>query len=159
MELEHVIEKDYRYHEAGRVWVVKELRLTKLPDGTLGLSQAEIDRVHRAIANEVCGDEHPLTGEEFEFLCAAAGVTFSEAASVVHVDRSTLTKWRDSGRPMPVLRSLFLKRWFWFTLFGDGVAEQQVPLHALQNDVEFLRMAHDTAIRENLTEPILRAVA
>jgi len=156
---EYVTEKNYRYHEAGRIWLVKALRFTKLPDGALGLSQAEINRVHRAIANEVCGDERSLTGEEFEFLCAVAAVTFTEVAGVVHIDRSTLTKWRDAGKPMPVLRSLFLKRWFWFKLFGEGVAEQSVPLRALQDDVEFLRIAHDTAIRENLTESILRAVA
>ncbi|MCB9780529.1 MAG: hypothetical protein H6742_18325 [Alphaproteobacteria bacterium] len=156
---EYMHEKDYQYHAAGRIWIVPELQLLKLPDGSLGLPQTEINRVHRAVANALCGSEDPLSGEDFEFLCDVAGVAYAVVADALHLDRSTLTKWRDSGRPMPFIRSLFLKRWFWFRLFGDQLASEEVHLGALENDGEFLQLAHDAAIRHAAADPVRKAVA
>lgn len=159
MEPEIVTERDYRYHAAGRIWLVPELHLIRLPDKSLGLPQTEIDRVQRAIANELCGADTPMTGEEFEFLCDVVAVPYALVAQALQLDPSTLSKWRDSGRPMPHIRSLFLKRWFWFRLFGDRLSAQTVPLGALENDIEFLQFAHDTAIQNNLVDQVQKAVA
>ncbi|NOY25900.1 MAG: hypothetical protein GXP62_08520 [Oligoflexia bacterium] len=156
---EYTYAQDYRYHAAGRIWLVPELKLLHLPDGTLGLPQTEINRVHRAISNALCGSSDPLTGEEFEFLCDTASVSFAQVAEALHLDRSTLSKWRDSARPMPHVRSLFLKRWFWFRLFGDELASHTVHLGALENDGEFLQLARDVAIAHSVTDAVAKAVA
>ena len=159
MTPEIVIERDHRYYAAGRFWLVPELHLIRLPDGSLGLPQTEIDRVQHAIANALCGSDAPMSGEEFEFLCDVASVPYAQVAEAVQVDPSTLSKWRESGRRMPHLRSLFLKRWFWFRLFGDRLSAETVPLGALENDGDFLQLAHDAAIRHKLVDPVGKAVA
>ena len=63
------IKKNYPYYAAGRTWPVPELRLVSLPDGTSAISEEEIYRIHRAIANEICGNNASLSMEELEFLC------------------------------------------------------------------------------------------
>lgn len=159
MEPEFVIERDYRYHAAGRIWLVPKLHLIRLPDNSLGLPQTEIDRVQRAIANELCGAETPMTGEEFEFLCDVVAVPYALVAEALQLDPSTLSRWRDSGRPMADVRSLVLERWFWFRMFGDRLSAQTVPLGAVENDIEFLHFVRDAAIQDNLEDQVHKAVA
>ncbi len=68
MKLETIIEYDYSFHAAGSIWVVPSIRLACLPNGNLGYQKSEIDRVHRAIANQICGRAARLVGRELQFL-------------------------------------------------------------------------------------------
>jgi hypothetical protein len=146
------IERDYPFRAAGRVWTVPELRLTRLPDGQMSISQAEIDRVHPAIANMICASEAPLTGEEFEFLCDVADVSFAKVAEALDQSRSALTKWRSTGKPMPKVRSWYTKRWFWFRLFGESLGHAEVPLHLVEDEAAFLRWVGRQADTSDLIE-------
>jgi len=156
--METKTELNYPFQAAGRVWQVPELALTRLPDGTLAISQEEILRVHRAIANELCGGSRDLTGVELEFFCDVTDHLFAEVASYLGVHKSTVTKWRRGGR-LPHLASLALKKWFWFGLFGDALHEWNVPLGRLEDDAEFLALARAQAIARELVEPVAAKVA
>lgn len=97
MEAKIRTKRNYPYQAAGRTWTVPELRLTSLPDGSAAISEEEIQRIHRAIANEICGDEARLTMAELEFLCDATETSFSDVASTLQLHRSTVTRWRKTG--------------------------------------------------------------
>ena len=92
------IKKKYPYQAAGRTWVIPEFHLSELPDGTIAILESEINRIHHAIANEICGNEESLSKEELEFLCDITQTSFSEIADYLGIHRSTLTKWRTTGK-------------------------------------------------------------
>ena len=148
------IEKNYPYNAAGRVWCVPELRLARLPDGTLGLSLAEIERVHRAIANVVCGSASTLTVEELDFLCDITSSTRSEVAASLGLHRTTLSKWKAAKEHLTPLVSRALKWWFWFRIFGAYVARQKIPFRELPDPTHFLRVAHQRAVDLHLVDAI-----
>lgn len=147
-------ERDYLFQAAGRFWVIPELTLTELPDGSLGLAQQEADRVHRAIANEVCGKPVDLNALELEFLCDVTGVLYTEVADLLAVHKSTVTKWRQAGA-VPHLASLALKKTFWFRLFGAQLEAWQVPVGRLEDEEAFLALARREAIEQELVGPVV----
>jgi len=159
MHLEPLFEENYSFNAAGRIWIVRRLQLVRLPDDTVGMQQSEIDRVHRAIGNQICGDSAPLNPEELEFLCDITLTKFSEAAKHLGLHKSTITKWRKQNRSVPEAFSLALKRWFWFKLFGPQVRKYELPFEVVENDSTFLEFAKEKAIREQLTGPIFEKVA
>lgn len=154
MTLKTVVEKNYSYMAAGRVWLVPELRLVALPDGGLGLPEDEITRVHRAIANEICGSPDPLTSDEIEFLCGTAAITYAEVADALGFHRSALTRWRSSSSPLRLITSRAMKRWFWFRLFGPELPENTIPLAAARDDVALLHIVHERALDHHLVSAI-----
>lgn len=148
------VEIDYRYRAAGRWWVIPKLTLVRLPDGSNALTQVEIDRVHLAIANRICGSSEGLRRDEFEFLCAVAEVSQAATAEYLAIDRSTLTKWKGSDKPMPLARSAVLRRWFWMILFGEDSARVHVPLTALRSEKEILGWLEEAALAMNLVDAV-----
>ena len=148
-------EKNYKYQAAGRTWVVPKLKLDKMPDGTVALMEDEIERIHRDIANEICGTAENLSKDELEFLCDVAGTPFSEVADYLGVHKSTITKWRKTEVPKNAL-NLLLKRWFWFRLFGAELAESTVEIRQLEDEKTFLSYARREAIGMKLVKPIRR---
>ena len=149
-----LVEKDYKYRAAGRIWLLPELHLVQVPDGTLTISQDEIDRIHRAIANHICGSPSNLSFDELEFLCDASDTPFYEVADHLCMHKSTLSKWRKSGSVSNSVLSLFLKRWFWFKLFGDRLGNKTVRLKDLGDETEFLAIAKTHAIGQRLTDRV-----
>lgn len=150
---------DYLYRAAGSSWVVPELRLTVFEDGNEGISQAEIERVHRAIANEICGDAGRMTFEELEFLCDVSDASLSDVARALEVHRSTVTRWRAANSVPPGMSSMAAKRFFWFRIFGDSVRGRSIPLEMAGSDRRFLQFVHDQARRDHLADPISRVAA
>lgn len=151
-------ETQHPFFSAGRFWTVRELTLTVLPDGTTGISQAESDRIHRAIANQICGDASDLTWDEFDFLCALTGTRFSAVSLHLGIHKSTVSRWRQAGR-VPHLPSLAVKRWFWLQLFGDDLKGWRVPLGQLVDDAGFLARARQQAIDRDLVDEVLPQAA
>lgn len=149
----HII-RDYPFEAAGRTWSVPRLELLELPDGSRALSQAEITRVHAAIANEICGSSSSLTIDELDFLCDITETPVAAVAESLGLHRSTLSKWRAAGEISKTLYTLHLKRWFWFMIFGDQLREQSISFDHLRDEQEFLRYAHERAIHERLADPV-----
>lgn len=143
-------EKNHPMHAAGRLWTVPTIALTELPDGTLAVSQAELTRVHRGIANAICGSPGQLSQDDLEFLCDVSDTTFAEVANQLRVDKSTISKWRSRGADVPLIYSLYLKKFFWFLLFGQELATLTVALSVAGNEAEFLSVAKEKAIENRL---------
>jgi hypothetical protein len=145
--------KNYPFLAAGRVWIIPEVSITILPDNTMGLSLAEIKRIQKAIANEVCGSPGPLSIEELEFLCDATATRYNEIAEKLFVSKSNVTFWRKSAKRVPLLESLFLKRWFWCRLFGTALGKffEHLPTEAIADESKLLSAIKDRAIKEHLT--------
>jgi len=150
------IKKNYPYQAAGRLWSVPQLRLTTLPDGTVALLEEEIERLHRAIANEICGSTEALTVAELEFLCDLTLTSWAQVAEFLGVHRSTLSKWRQTGVVPRAVISLALKKWFWFKLFGQELGGWTVKLSCLSSEGAFLAYARQEAIDRAMAEPIAK---
>lgn len=67
-EPEIVVKKNYIYRVAGRAWRIPELRLTRLRNGNLAISQVEIDRVNGIIYEKLMALDRQLTEAEQEFI-------------------------------------------------------------------------------------------
>ena len=151
------IKKNYPYQAAGRTWTVPALEFTSLPDGSAALSEMEIDRIHRAIANEICGDDASLTMAELEFLCDATDVSLSDVANTLKIHRSTVTRWKKTGQVPKSVMSLVLKKWFWSMLFGSSLANETVPLDQAVDETKFLSYLRHETIEHHLADPVSKA--
>ena len=143
--------RNYPIHAGGHLWTVAAVTLTELPDGTQALSAAELSRIHRAVANAICGAPDIMGFPEFEFLCDITLTTFTQVAEFLDIDKSTVTTWRKKGLVPSRITSNALKRWFWFRLFGSELAAQRLPISRFQDDEAFLQSASQRAIRSKAT--------
>jgi len=159
MTITDKIIRDYEYLAAGQRWLVPEFHVVIFEDGEEGVSQAEIERVHRAIANEICGASEPLTFDELEFLADTAGMSMAQVARVLGVHRSTITKWRGRGSVSRGVFSTALKRHFWFELFGSALRGLQIPLEVVGSDHALLRDLRDQAIGGDQADKVTRVAA
>jgi hypothetical protein len=98
-----------------------------------------------------------MTFEELEFLCDVTMTPFNQVADLLGLHKSTLSRWRQAGSVPREVYSNFLRKHFWFKLFGDHLRSRRIQLATVADDQAFLRFAHDEAIREHLVEPIARA--
>ncbi len=149
--------RNYAYPAGGRSWVVPVVHLTELPDGRLGLSMAEGERVHRGIAHAVCTGPTPLTLDELEFLLDLARVTSVELAEHLGVHKSALSKWRSRGSIPSGIINTSLKRYFWFQLFSPRIAKLKAPLSAMASDEAVLAYVRAHAEPEDLGASAVRA--
>jgi DNA-binding transcriptional regulator YiaG len=150
--------KNHEYDAAGRRWIIPSVKLAQLPGSNdYAISLTEIQRIHRGIIHALCTDPTDLTFAEFEFLCDATETTQTEAATVLGLHKSALSKWkaRDSG-PTGIMSSA-LKRFFWFKHFAERVSRVKAPLKAMATDTEILRYVRDHTKESDLDAPIVRA--
>lgn len=145
------LERNYLVHAGGRLWTVDGVSLTLLPDDTLGVSQAELEKVHRGVANAICAGHEVLSIEELDFLCDVTTTTYAEVAAFLDLNKSTISTWRRKGAVPTRLTSNALKKWFWFRLFGDALSDERLPLSNFQDDAAFLETATQRAIKAKAT--------
>ena len=67
---------------------------------------------------------------------------------------STLSKWRKAGAVPNHPTSLFLKKWFWFRLFGDRLGNKTLKWKDLGDEERLLSLAKLHAIQQKLTVPV-----
>ena len=151
--------RDYAYQAAGAIWLVPTLRLSVFDDGEEAISLAEIERVHRAIANELCGEAGPLTFEELDFLCDVADLSLAELARTLSLHRGRLARGRDQNAVPAGVTAMAARRLFWFKIFGAQVHGKFIPLDVAGSDRSFLQFVHDQARADRLADPISRAAA
>jgi len=143
--------RKYQLHAGGRVWEVNGVTLTVLPDDSLGVSQAELSKIHRGVANAICAGHEVLTIDELDFLCDLTSTTYTEVAAFLDLNKSTITTWRRRGAVPTRLTSNALKKWFWFRLFGELMREERLPLSTFQDDEAFLESATRRAVKARAT--------
>lgn len=143
--------RNYPIHAAGHLWSVDSVAWTELPDGTQALSATELGRIHRAIANAICGGPDIMSFDELEFLCDVTSTNYTQVAEFLDLNKSTITTWRRKGTVPSRITSNALKRWFWFRLFGAELAAESLPLSRFQDDEAFLESAAQRAIRTKAT--------
>jgi len=151
------VKKNYPYQAAGRTWTVPELRLDSLPDGAAATSEKEIERIHRAIANEICGGGASLKMDELEFLCDVTESSFSDVANALQIHRSTVTRWRTSGEVPKSVVSSALKKWFWNLLFGKSLGKKAVPVACAVDEAKLLSFLKQETIARHLADPVSQA--
>ena len=144
-------ESDQQFHAAGRLWVVPEIRFAVLPDGATGISAAEINRIHRAVLNEICGESAPLSPRELDFLLDVTGASLTELAQLLRMDKSSISRWRHGSRAIPSPASWLIKRWAWYRTFGADMAARRVAIARFETDIGFLAYARHQAIKHGLT--------
>ena len=152
-------ERHYPYAAAGRVWVMPTYTLTVLADGTPVVMKSELDRVHRAIGNEICGAADNLTVDELDFLCDVTATTYTELAEVLDMNKSSLSRWKKPGAVPSRASSNLLKRWFWMKLFGSDLKSAAVPLTLLNRDAKLLEYLRQRALDDGVAGPVERRVA
>ena len=144
--------RNYQVFAAGHLWQVASAAITTMPDGSEAISAHELERVHKAVANAICGNHGHLSFEELEFLCDITETTFADAAVFLGINKSTISTWRRRGLVPSKLVGNALKRWFWFKLFGDRLGMQTLPIHTFASDLAFLETASQTAIKTNASD-------
>jgi len=153
-DLPRFAEQDQPFHAAGRVWIIPEIHFTTLPDGSTGVDGDEIDRIHTAILNEICGDQAPLTPDELDFILDATGGSLTELAQLLRMDKSSVSRWRSGSRSVPSPASWLIKRWAWYRTFGIEMGARRASLGRFETDAGFLTYARHQAIKHGLTVAI-----
>jgi hypothetical protein len=143
--------RNYPLHAAGHIWLVREVTLAELPDGSRAISQQALLRAHRAIANAICAGMDALSFEELDFLCDVTDTTYTKVAEHLDLHKSTITTWRKRGSLPSRVISNALRRWFWFALFGSELRAERLALSNFRDDQAFLETATQRAIRSHVT--------
>jgi len=132
----------YPYQTAGRTWLMKDVALVRAIDGSVVLPGWEIERMHRIVANEICGAPSSLTASELEFLCDATATRFHEVADFLGFTKGSVTVWKRPGKVVPLGESLRLKRWFWYKMFAQDLVKepQSVSLDVIADDARILEI-------------------
>jgi hypothetical protein len=113
---EKIVEKNYKIHTAGAVWVIPEVYFTRNSTGELSLTKEELDKINGSIANHICSQEKELTWEQFDFLCKITITKYAQIADMLHIDKSTVSKWKNGK--LEYLASFVLKQYFWQKVFS-----------------------------------------
>ena len=159
MKLKTISKTNEAFPAAGSTWIVPKVTYVILPDGKWGLQKSEINRIHRAVANHLCGKSTIMSGRELEFLCSITQTSLSKVAERFQVNKSTVSRWKHHSNGVPLAVGNALKRWFWFKIFGAEVADRQVSMLILRDDSEFLDFARKQAITQKLTTEVHQEAA
>lgn len=121
------VEKHYDWHAAGKVWTFDKVKFVKDPDGDIGISAEELERMHKLIANEVCRSDNNLSPEELEFLCEITATKYVEIAELLRLSKGTVSQWLNKKRSkIAFAESVLLKEFFWTKLFADQLTNDRL---------------------------------
>jgi hypothetical protein len=142
MKAETFIQKKYDWHAAGRIWTFDKVTFTRAPDGSVGLSFAEIDRMNKLITNEICKSLAALTASEFEFFCDITATSFVTVAKMLHISKATVSLWAKKKSTLPFAESVLLKEYFWSTVFSVELAASTRYEPSVLPEDRLRQMAH-----------------
>ena len=115
-------ETNYDWHAAGKFWTFDCVTFTKSPDGEVGISFDEIDRMNKLIANEICRNTNSMTASELEFFCETTSTTYVEVAKFLHISKATVSQWVRKKSTLSFAESVLLKELFWNKVFGKELS-------------------------------------
>jgi len=158
-KVETIVKVNYPYRAGGRIWNIPAMVFVKGPDGILGISSLELERIHKAIANEICGSVTNLTREELEFLSGVCGISYSEVASSCGFNRANISFWRKQGY-VNAKDSFLLKKFFWINIFSSNIAKLgPIDTITLLDERSLLQLMRRVAIEDKVTFEIKQAIA
>jgi putative zinc finger/helix-turn-helix YgiT family protein len=98
----HIVRHDYRFTESGLGNVVlKDVEFAKCDEcGEEAIRIPRLNHLLRALALGVIAKPYELTGEELRFLRKYLGLSATEFASILSVDKSTLSRWENGDQPL-----------------------------------------------------------
>ena len=140
-------------HFAGKIWIFRKVVFSRDEEGELGISFAELTRLHRAVANAICASENHLTRDELDFLCELVSATNREIADALKCAPTSISKWR-KRQHVPELESIVLKEIFWEKVFGKDI---EYPKASFGKDR--LHQMGRIAIKLKLADPVEKSAA
>jgi putative zinc finger/helix-turn-helix YgiT family protein len=91
-----VISGNYRFNEVGLPVLLKNVELIKCDEcGTIEPVIPNLDGLMHAIALAIITHECSLRGDEIRFLRKYLGLSSAEFIQLLHVDKSTLSRWEN----------------------------------------------------------------
>lgn len=129
--------KRYHYMESGlrNVWLANGFVMRKTEYGE-GVSIANADGLHKAIAKYLVESKPRLTGSEFRFLRKALGLSQSKLAKLWGYDAQSIALWEKRGR-VPLIADRFIRAYY------REVAEGNAHI------VEMIERLNDMDLRED----------
>lgn len=146
---------NYELPIAGRLWVFPKVDLFQDPEGRVCISAESLEKMHRAVANIICGEPREFSSDEFEFLVAITLSKYATLSEIVCCEPSAISNWKKRGR-FPKLESMVLKKHFWMQIFGNELGKKPSLGTSLANELNELS---ETAVKENLAIGIRAKVA
>lgn len=119
---ETFFQKNYDWHAAGKIWTFDRVKFTKAPDGEIGISFEELDRMNRLIANEICRNTNSMLASELDFFCETTSTNYVEVAKFLHVSKATVSQWIRKKATLSFAESVLLKELFWDKVFGKDLS-------------------------------------
>lgn len=118
-------EKNIKMDVAGCLWTISTVTLTQDIEGDFGITALEYKKIHDSIAIEIFNKDGSLTFKEFDFLCSISDTMYTDAATVIRVNKSTISHWKkatenNSKNALSYADSVLLKNFFWKKLFEDN---------------------------------------
>ena len=115
---------------AGTFWMIPEVRFVRDFRGHQAIAAKDMLQYQTAVANHICAEDTELTLAEFELLCSLSGMTATDVAKTLHIDKSTVSKWRALNgeeenrealkkKTIPYVYSKVLKLVVWDRIFAD----------------------------------------
>ena len=106
-----VVRGDYEFKETGlRDVILLDIELVKCSKcGNVDAILFRVDDLMNLIAIAILQKPYRLQGEELRFLRKHVGLTQEEFAKLLHVDKTTLSKWENNEDPIGVQSDLWAR--------------------------------------------------
>jgi DNA-binding transcriptional regulator YiaG len=119
-----IVRGSYQFKEVGLNNVVlQDIQLGRCPKcGNEDAILPQVNRIMRVIALALIGKPYRLSGAEVRFLRSFLGMTAAKFARLVHVDKSTLSKWENSEDPVGAQSDLLIR--LLALALGDGLQDK-----------------------------------
>ncbi len=97
-----VITGNYRFDEVGIPVLLKNVELVKCSDcGTVDPIIPDLDGLMHVIALAVISHPCKVSGDEIKFLRKYLGMSGEDFSRLIHIDRTTLSRWENGDEPGP----------------------------------------------------------
>ena len=112
--------KEYIIKVGKTSYIFHDVDLDQSPSGRWVLTYGILHKMMKSIAVLILADQSKeLIFEELEHLVKTAEISFSDLAEEIRISKSTISKWKESGKAIPYTSSLAIKVKMMQRLFSD----------------------------------------
>ena len=120
--------KSYTMKIGAQSYVFHDIPLDKNPVGRWTINFGKIQSLMKAVAALILADlDKELSFDELEHLAKVAEMRMIAIAKLIHVDRSTITLWKNKGR-VPLAQSYCLKDKLAGIIFDNAEKRKRDPV-------------------------------